>query len=131
MDTALFKRQSENEWHIEPHGNMRVPGIIYANEALFRAGIDPSRPTYKLRRAELSRLHLEVQAVLTEAIVAKGTTFKDFRTGTGEKGSFQGTLQAYGRGGQPCVSCGSTMVTTHAIDGRATTFCYRCQGPKT
>jgi len=106
-------------------------GNIYANEALFRAGIDPSRRTDKLNRAALSRLHCEVCAVLNEAIAAKGTTFRDYRTATGDKGSFQETLKAYGRGGLPCVSCGATLVTTHEIDGRATTFCYRCQGSNT
>lgn len=107
----------------------RIAGVgnIYANEALFRAGIDPSRRTDRLGRAALSRLQREIRAVLREAIEAKGTTLRDYRFGTGETGSFQGVLQVYGRGGQPCVSCETTLATTHAIDGRATTFCYRCQ----
>jgi formamidopyrimidine-DNA glycosylase len=107
----------------------RVAGVgnIYANEALFRAGIDPSRRTDKLGREALSRLLRETRAVLREAIEAKGTTLNDYRTGTGERGSFQGVLQVYGRGGLPCVSCGATLAMTHAIDGRATTFCYKCQ----
>jgi len=107
----------------------RIAGVgnIYANEALFRAGVDPSRRTDRLDSAALSRLHREVRDVLGEAIAAKGTTLRDYRTGTGETGSFQGTLQVYGRGGLPCISCGATLATTHAVDGRATTFCYRCQ----
>lgn len=106
-------------------------GNIYANEALFRARIDPSRRTDRLRREDLDRLLAEVRAVLREAIAAKGTTLRDYRTGTGEAGSFQGTLQVYGRGGLPCVRCGASLATTHAIDGRATTFCYLCQGTGT
>ena len=108
----------------------RIAGVgnIYANEALFRARIDPSRRTDRLSRADLDRLLTEVRAVLREAIASKGTTLRDYRTGTGETGSFQGTLQAYGRGGLPCMRCGATLATTHAIDGRATTFCYMCQG---
>lgn len=111
----------------------RVAGVgnIYANEALFRAGIDPSRPADKLDSAALSRLRREIRAVLREAIEAKGTTLRDYRTGTGEAGTFQGILQVYGRGGLPCVVCGATLATTHAIDGRATTFCYRCQASTT
>ena len=107
----------------------RIAGVgnIYANEALFRAGIDPSRQTDRLGREAMSRLFRETRVVLSEAIEAKGTTLRDYRTGTGETGSFQGVLQVYGRGGQPCVSCGATLATTHAIDGRATTFCYKCQ----
>ena len=107
----------------------RIAGVgnIYANEALFRAGIDPSRRTDRLSRETLSRLLSETRAVLSEAIEAKGTTLRDYRTGTGDTGSFQGVLQVYGRGGLPCVSCETTLATTHAIDGRATTFCYKCQ----
>ncbi len=107
----------------------RIAGVgnIYANEALFRAGIDPSRQTDKVGREALSRLLKETRTILQEAIEAKGTTLRDYRTGTGDTGSFQGVLQAYGRGGLPCVCCGATLATTHAIDGRATTFCYRCQ----
>ena len=110
----------------------RVVGVgnIYANEALYRARIDPSLRTDKLNRSAKHRLYEEVRAVLNEAIDARGTTLKDYRTGTGERGSFQGILQVYGRGGEPCLACGSTLATTHAIDGRATTFCWRCQGIK-
>ena len=93
----------------------------------FRAGIDPSRRTDKVGSEALSRLLTETRTILQEAIEAKGTTLRDYRTGTGDTGSFQGVLQAYGRGGLPCIVCGATLATTHAIDGRATTFCYRCQ----
>ncbi len=84
----------------------RVAGVgnIYANEALFEAGIDPSKPTDKL-----------------------STTVRDYRTGTGESGRFQFELKVYGRGGEPCVTCRTKLVTTHTIDLRATTFCPRCQ----
>ncbi len=107
----------------------RVAGIgnIYANEALYRAGIDPSCRTDRLGRESIGQLHHEVQGVLSEAIARQGTTFRDYRTGTGESGSFQDLLQVYGRGGLPCMRCGTTLTTTHAIDGRATTFCWRCQ----
>ncbi len=103
-------------------------GNIYANEALFRARIDPSRPANRLAPDAVARLHREVRAVLSEAITAQGTTLRDYRTGTGQRGAFQFALHVYGRGGEPCVRCGTTLETTHLIDGRATTFCWRCQG---
>jgi formamidopyrimidine-DNA glycosylase len=108
----------------------RIAGVgnIYANEALYRAGVDPSRAANRLGRDELSRIYEEVRATLREAISASGTTFRDYRRGTGATGSFQTLLQVYGRGGHPCVQCGTTLTTTHAIDGRATTFCWSCQG---
>jgi formamidopyrimidine-DNA glycosylase len=65
--------------------------------------------------------------VLRKAVRAGGTTIRDYRNGTGGSGSYQHTLLVYGRGGKPCPRCRTTLTTTHAIDGRATTFCWRCQ----
>ncbi len=108
----------------------RVAGVgnIYANEALFRSGIDPSRPACRLRSEEIRRLHTAMRTILLQAIEAGGTTLRDYRTGTGDEGSFQRVLDVYGRDGEPCVRCGTRLHTTHVIDGRATTFCWRCQG---
>jgi formamidopyrimidine-DNA glycosylase len=103
-------------------------GNIYANEALFRAGVDPSRRADRVPAPAAARLHGAIRAVLAEAIDAQGTTVRDYRTGTGQRGSFQFALEVYERGGEPCVRCGSALATTHAIDGRQTTFCWRCQG---
>ena len=107
----------------------RVAGVgnIYANEALFQAGIDPSKPTSKLSLDEFARLHAAVTDVLTRAVDSSGTTVRDYRTGVGEPGRFQFELKVYGRGGEPCVTCGKKLVMTHTIDLRATTFCPRCQ----
>ena len=107
----------------------RVAGIgnIYANEALFEAGIDPSKRTDKLSLEEFARLHAAVVDVLTRAVNSSGTTVRDYRTGTGERGRFQFELKVYGRGGERCVRCGKKLVTTHTIDLRATTFCPGCQ----
>ena len=102
-------------------------GNIYANEALFEAGIDPSKPTSRLSLEELARLHTAVRGVLERAVDSSGTTVRDYRTGTGGRGRFQFQLKVYGRGREPCVRCGRKLVTTHVIDLRATTFCPRCQ----
>jgi formamidopyrimidine-DNA glycosylase len=102
-------------------------GNIYANEALWRAGIDPSREARRLSADEAARLRDAIVGVLTEAIEARGTSFRDYRDASGERGSFAGRLAAYGRAGQVCARCGARLVGTHAIDGRATVFCAYCQ----
>jgi formamidopyrimidine-DNA glycosylase len=107
----------------------RIAGIgnIYANEALWRAGIDPSRAANLIAPEKIEKLHDEIVGVLTESIEARGTSFRDYRDARGERGRFAEKLQAYGRGGEPCMRCGATLILTHAIDGRATVLCARCQ----
>ncbi len=102
-------------------------GNIYANEALWRAGVDPSRASRSLSIREARALHAGIVSVLSEAIAARGTSFRDYRDAQGERGGFAQYLQAYGRQGKPCMRCGARLIGTHAIDGRATTFCARCQ----
>ena len=102
-------------------------GNIYANEALWRARIDPSRPGASISVEETQLLRHSIVAVLGEAIEARGTSFRDYRDASGKRGSFVEKLDAYGRGGLPCRRCGSKLITTHAIDGRATTMCVKCQ----
>lgn len=107
----------------------RIAGIgnIYANEALWRAGIDPSRASRTLKPGEIARLRTGIVSVLEESIAARGTSFRDYRDARGERGSFAEKLQAYGRAGKPCLRCGARLIGTHVIDGRATVFCARCQ----
>jgi formamidopyrimidine-DNA glycosylase len=102
-------------------------GNIYANEALFAAGIDPSRAASGMTEEEYTLLLIEVRRILEAAIVSQGTTFRDYRTGTGQPGNFQLELMVYGREHQPCRRCGTRLVGTHDIDARITVFCYRCQ----
>ena len=107
----------------------RVAGVgnIYANEALWRAGIDPSRAARTISEAEAASLHAGLTGVLQEAIVARGTSFRDYRDASGGRGGFSDFLAAYGRGGLPCRRCGAALVDTSAIDGRTTVFCAWCQ----
>lgn len=102
-------------------------GNIYANEALWRAGIDPSREARSVDATEARRLHEGIVSVLTESIAARGTSFRDYRDASGGKGGFVEMLSVYGRGGLPCPRCGARLVETHAVDGRTTVFCARCQ----
>jgi formamidopyrimidine-DNA glycosylase len=102
-------------------------GNIYANEALFAAGIDPSKPAHRVAPDAVDRLHRHLVRILEAAIRSQGTTVRDYRTGTGRKGGFQFSLLVYEREGQPCVRCGTTLAGTHAIDARITVFCHHCQ----
>jgi formamidopyrimidine-DNA glycosylase len=102
-------------------------GNIYANEALFAAGIDPSKPAGRLTADDHRRLHGELQRILRAAIASSGTTVRDYRTGTGKPGNFQFELLVYEREGEPCRRCGTRLAGTHAIDGRISVFCHRCQ----
>ena len=102
-------------------------GNIYANEVLWRARIDPSRAARSLSRKESDRLHAAIVDVLRAALESRGTSFRDYRDSAGEPGGFEARLAAYGREGLPCLRCGKKLVGTHAIDGRATVLCVRCQ----
>ena len=102
-------------------------GNIYANEALWRARIDPSRSSRSITRAESDALHTAIVDVLRDALEKRGTSFRDYRDSAGERGGFSTRLAAYGREGLPCLRCGSKLVGTHAIDGRSTVLCVHCQ----
>lgn len=102
-------------------------GNIYANEALWRARIDPSRSARSLSRDESDRLRLEIIAVLRDALRRRGTSFRDYRDSAGERGGFGSRLAVYGRAGRKCLRCGRKLVGTHAIDGRSTVLCVHCQ----
>jgi formamidopyrimidine-DNA glycosylase len=102
-------------------------GNIYANEALWRSRVDPSRASNKVTREESDRMHGDIINVLREALDSRGTSFRDYRDALGERGDFSLKLDAYGREGEPCRRCGRKLVGTHAIDGRATVLCANCQ----
>ncbi|HKY92780.1 MAG TPA: bifunctional DNA-formamidopyrimidine glycosylase/DNA-(apurinic or apyrimidinic site) lyase [Nevskiaceae bacterium] len=101
-------------------------GNIYAAEALFRAGIRPNRPAGRLTRAECDRLAHRIREVLGEAIVQGGTTLRDFAGANGESGYFQQDLFVYGRDGEPCRTCGTTIVRK-VIGQRSSFHCPTCQ----
>ena len=101
-------------------------GNIYANEALFRAGIDPRRAAGRISRARYGRLASAIREILVAAIQVGGTTLRDFSDAKGDPGYFQQTLMVYGRDGQPCKVCGSTV--RRVVSGnRSVFFCGRCQ----
>jgi formamidopyrimidine-DNA glycosylase len=106
----------------------RVAGVgnIYASEALFRAGVRPSRRARTLSRAECARLRDTLRDVLNESIAARGTTISDFRDASGEPGGFDGWLRVYGRDGEPCSRCGTTLKRV-VLSNRSAFYCPACQ----
>ncbi|MFQ5740414.1 MAG: bifunctional DNA-formamidopyrimidine glycosylase/DNA-(apurinic or apyrimidinic site) lyase [Acidobacteriota bacterium] len=101
-------------------------GNIYADEALFWAGIHPSRRVTTLRRYEKERLFHVIHAVLRRGIRFGGTTLRDYINSEGESGSHQEELMVYGRAGKSCRSCGS-RIEKIVISQRGTCFCPLCQ----
>ena len=101
-------------------------GNIYANEALFLAGIRPRIAAGRLSRPRLSALADAVKATLESAIQSGGTTLRDFVATDGRPGYFVHELGVYGRGGEPCLRCDTTLKETRQ-NGRATVYCPRCQ----
>lgn len=101
-------------------------GNIYANESLFMSGIDPRRKSGRISKKRIGRLVENIKQVLDEAIKQGGTTLKDFVGGDGRPGYFKQQLQVYGRGGEPCTECHSSLHEIK-IAQRSTVFCPRCQ----
>ncbi len=101
-------------------------GNIYANEALFRAGINPARQAGRIALARFAPLVVAVRDVLTDAIEDGGTTLRNFVGGDGKPGYFRGRLKVYEREGQPCERCG-TPIARRVLGQRATYFCRHCQ----
>ncbi|SHK95845.1 DNA-(apurinic or apyrimidinic site) lyase [Selenomonas ruminantium] len=101
-------------------------GNIYADEALFLAGIHPLRQSKSLSAEECRRLWESVNQVIAAGIEDGGTTFRDYQNGEGGKGSHQEHLYVYGRKGEPCRNC-HTPIERITVGGRGTHFCPHCQ----
>jgi formamidopyrimidine-DNA glycosylase len=101
-------------------------GNIYADEALFRAGIHPLRPAGRLTGRQHELLHDAVIASLEAGIDARGASIDDFRDLDGARGSFQDRFLVHRRAGEPCSRCGRTIVKM-VVGGRGTYVCERCQ----
>ena len=101
-------------------------GNIYADEALFRAGVAPTRPVDRLSPEEVDRLGASIREVLDEGVRSGGSTLRDYVDGDGSTGSFQLNHRVYGRCGQMCITCGETLVGD-MVAQRTTVWCPRCQ----
>ena len=101
-------------------------GNIYADEALFAAGIHPLATASRLSVARAARLHQAIREVLTLAIEHRGSSISDYVDAAGERGNFQVLHNVYGREGEPCMRCGAAIKKIVA-GGRGTHFCQTCQ----
>jgi formamidopyrimidine-DNA glycosylase len=101
-------------------------GNIYADEALWRARLNPLRPAAGLDRAELRRLHRAIRAALEHGLARQGSTLRDYRLPDGSAGSMQNEFHVYGRRDEPCDRCGTPISRTQ-VAGRTTWFCPKCQ----
>lgn len=108
--------------------NATVVGVgnIYANEALFLSGIRPNKAAKRLTKTNCEALHKNIIQVLSRAIEQGGSTLRDFVNANGQPGYFQQTLNVYGREGETCHVCGTTI--KHQVIGqRASFYCPKCQ----
>ena len=106
----------------------RIAGIgnIYANEALYLAGIHPQRQSCSVTRNEAKALYRSLRSVLGDAIKAGGTTIQDYRNTDGDKGEYAGQLGIYGREGKPCNRC-TSKVKRVVFGNRSAFYCPSCQ----
>jgi formamidopyrimidine-DNA glycosylase len=105
---------------------LRGMGNIYADEALFRAGIHPLAIASRIRGDRAGRLHQAIGEVLREAIDAGGSSISDYVDADGRKGFFQLRHRVYQRTGEPCLTCG-TPIRRILVAQRSSHFCPRCQ----
>jgi len=101
-------------------------GNIYADEACFYAGIRPNAMVKDLNTKQLDDLFRSVMKALSQGIENRGTSISDFQDAYGKTGRNQELLYVYGRGGEPCIKCGTVLVKCK-VASRGTVYCEKCQ----
>ncbi len=102
-------------------------GNIYADEIAFLAKLNPNRRLQSLGPDDIKKLFDSIKPIISEAVKYRGTTFRNFVDGSGNKGNYVSKLQAYGRAGEECLnSCGQRLVKDVVV-GRGTSYCPSCQ----
>ena len=109
--------------------NITGVGNIYADESLFKSGLNPSRKAESLSKKEALMLAKCIGEVLSSAIENRGSTIMNYVGGSGLMGGYQDEFQAYGRTGEPCKKCGQPIKKI-VLAGRSTHFCPICQPKK-
>lgn len=106
----------------------RIAGIgnIYADEALFAAGVDPRRLGKDLSLEEVMALHKAIGSVLLAGVESRGASFRDYLDADGKSGSMQMHVKVFRRTGKPCYDCG-TLIERTKVGGRSTHYCRTCQ----
>jgi formamidopyrimidine-DNA glycosylase len=123
---ALAGRRTPIKAAILDQRRLAGVGNIYADEALWRAGIHPQRPAGELDPDELRNLHRSIRTALKAGIERQGATLRDYRTPDGASGAMQHEFKVYGREGEPCDRCGTPIEKIRAA-GRGTWYCPGCQ----
>ena len=124
--SALRRRKTRIKALLLNQSFLRGIGNIYADEALFRAGIHPLAMANRLRADRVRKLYDSVVRVLTEAIDAGGSSISDYVDAEGRKGFFQFSHRVYQRTGEPCVNCG-TVIRRILVAQRSSHYCPKCQ----
>ncbi len=101
-------------------------GNIYADEALFEAGIRPRKAARRVSRVAAERLHGAIRRVLVEALGDRGSSFRDYVDAEGEQGTHQLRVKVFRRTGEPCYVC-DTAIKRVKVGGRSTHYCPKCQ----
>ncbi|OFX12541.1 MAG: DNA-formamidopyrimidine glycosylase [Alphaproteobacteria bacterium RIFOXYD12_FULL_60_8] len=128
LDVALAGRSGPVKTVLLDQKVVAGLGNIYVCEALFRAGISPTRPANTITGVRSERLIAAIKAVLTEAIEAGGSTLRDHVQATGEMGYFQFSFAVYGKEGKPCPECACSHGITRIVQaGRSTFYCKKRQ----
>jgi len=123
---ALKRRKTRIKALLLNQAFLRGIGNIYADEALFRAGIHPLAVASRLRTDRARKLYDAMVAVLTEAIDAGGSSISDYVDAEGRQGFFQFSHRVYQRTGEPCLSCGA-LIRRILVAQRSSHFCPACQ----
>ena len=126
----LFKKSRRRKQSVKTFimDSRMVAGVgnIYANEALFAAGIHPKRNAGKISKPRYEKLAAAIKQVLRQALAKGGTTLRDFVNGDGVPGYFRTELKVYGRAGIPCLTC-KTPIKAHRLGQRSAFYCPVCQ----
>jgi formamidopyrimidine-DNA glycosylase len=122
----LVRRQAAVKAVLLDQRTLAGLGNIYADEALWRARINPLRPAADLDRGELRRLHRGIRSALAHGLERQGSTLRDYRLPDGGSGTMQDEFRVYGREGEPCDRCGTPIAKTR-VAGRGTWYCPTCQ----
>lgn len=126
LSQALARRRASVKAIILGQKATAGVGNIYADEALWRARVNPSTPGEELDPERVSALHRSIRAALRAGIARQGATLRDYRDPAGGAGAMQEEFRVYGRDGLPCRRCSTTIVKTR-VAGRGTWYCPTCQ----
>ncbi|MCL5110831.1 MAG: formamidopyrimidine-DNA glycosylase, partial [Chloroflexi bacterium] len=126
LQSALRRRRGKIKPLLLDQHFLAGLGNIYADEALFRAGIHPAREANTLSPAEQERLYAAIREVLLTGIAKRGTTIATYRDLLGRKGHYQEELKVFRRTGKPCAGCAG-VVEMIRMGGRDTHYCPACQ----